>query len=248
MGLLDFEALSFDCYGTLIDWESGLRRALAETLPGGSAGAGDLLEAFARLESEEEAAAPALPYSVILARVHARLAGLRGLPADARAAATFAASVGDWPPFPDSHDALLALGRRFRLAVLSNVDRASFAASRARLGVDFDLVCTAEEIGSYKPDPRNFELLLARLAERGVVRERVLHVAQSLYHDHLPARRLGLATCWIDRRAGTPGWGATPPPPAPVTPDFTFPTLAALAAAVEAEAGVSGTPPAGGRS
>ena len=119
--------------------------------------------------------------------------------------------------------------------ILSNVDRASFAESEKKLGVAFDNVYTAQDIGSYKPDPRNFEYLLARLAEQGVAKEQILHTAESLYHDHIPAKRFGLATCWIHRRAGQEGHGATRRPEAEVQPDFRFPTLGAMAAAHRAE-------------
>lgn len=234
MPLLSYDTLTFDCYGTLIDWEAGLLRALAATLPGVERPAGEVLETFARFEAEEEAASPALPYPEILSRVHHRLAEEwcleRGNPE------AFGASVGDWPAFPDSRDALRILERHYRLVILSNVDRRSFASSQARLGVDFDFVFTAEDIGSYKPDPRNFAFLLDRLGAAGVGRERILHTAQSLFHDHQPAASLGLATCWIDRRHDLEGWGATPPPATEVAVDFRFRSLGEMAAAIEAEA------------
>ena len=121
--------------------------------------------------------------------------------------------------------------------ILSNVDRASFARSNARLGVAFDAICTAEDIGSYKPDPRNFDYLLRHLAELGIAKAQVLHTAQSLYHDHVPARAIGLATCWIDRRAARQGHGATSVPGSEVRPDFRFESLAAMADAHRAEGG-----------
>jgi FMN phosphatase YigB (HAD superfamily) len=126
------------------------------------------------------------------------------------------------------------LGRHFKLIILSNVDRASFAGSAARLGVEFTSVLTAQDIGSYKPSARNFEALTGEAARLGIGPGNLLHVAQSLFHDHVPAQRAGLPTAWIDRRHPRPGWGATPEPPAPVTPDWEFPSMAALAAAVEA--------------
>jgi 2-haloacid dehalogenase len=138
--------------------------------------------------------------------------------------ARFGGSVGEWPAFPDSPDALARLARRFRLGVITNCDGDLFAASNRRLGVTFDWVVTAEEVGSYKPDRRNFEAAFARL---DVPRERILHVAQSLFHDHVPAKALGLTTVWIDRRHDRPGSGATPP--ADAAPDLTLPDLASLA-------------------
>jgi 2-haloalkanoic acid dehalogenase type II len=145
----------------------------------------------------------------------------------------FGASVGAWPAFADSPDALVRLKRRFKLIILSNIDRASFARSNQRLGVEFDAILTAQDIGSYKPDPRNFEALLRTAGDLGVGHDGLLHVAQSLYHDHVPAKAAGLATVWIDRRAGSAGTGATPAPTVDVRPDWVFPTLAAFADAVE---------------
>ena len=138
-----------------------------------------------------------------------------------------------WPAFPDSPAALAALGRRFKLIILSNVDRASFAGSNARLGADFTSIITAQDVGSYKPSPRNFEALASEAARLGIRPGGLLHVAQSLFHDHVPAKRAGLPTVWIHRRHARSGWGATPQPPAPVTPDWEFPSMAAFAAAVE---------------
>ena len=235
MNLRDFDTLTFDCYGTLIDWETGLLRAVLAHLPGAARPDEEILETYARLEAEAEVETPSAPYPEILARVHGRLAETWGLAADAERAAAFGASVGEWPAFEDSAEALRVLKRHYRLVILSNIDRDSFRASEERLGVRFDHVFTAQEIGSYKPDPRNFEWMLGRLAEVGVEKERILHTAQSLYHDHVPASRLGLATCWIDRRHDRPGWGATPAPPGDVRVDFRFPSLAAMVGAVEAE-------------
>ena len=142
----------------------------------------------------------------------------------------------DWPAFPDSPPALAALSTRYQLIVLSNVDRDSFAASNRRLGVTFASVLTAQDIGSYKPAPRNFDALLAEAARLGIGEGRLLHVAQSLFHDHVPAKRAGLRTVWINRRHDRLGWGATPAPPADVVPDWEFPSLQALADAVAADA------------
>ena len=136
----------------------------------------------------------------------------------------FAASVGEWPAFPDSAAALARLAERFRLGVITNCDDDLFAMSNRRLGVTFDWVITAEQAGSYKPDPRNFELAFSRI---DVPRERILHVAQSLFHDHVPAKALGMTTVWIDRRRDRPGFGATPP--AEATPDLVLPDMASLA-------------------
>jgi 2-haloacid dehalogenase len=234
--LTDFEALSFDCYGTLIDWEAGLSAALTPwARERGLRLTGEqLLTAYAPFEATVEAEHPADLYPDVLARSMRLLGSKLGAEVTPEDAARLAGSVPDWPAFADSHDALTALSRRFKLIILSNVDRASFAGSNARLGVEFASVLTAQDIGSYKPAERNFEALIGEAARLGVGPGRLLHVAQSLFHDHVPAKRAGLSTAWINRRHARPGWGATPEPPAPVTPDWEFPSMAALAAAVEA--------------
>jgi 2-haloalkanoic acid dehalogenase type II len=239
MRLGDFSVLTFDCYGTLIDWETGIYEAIRPWLErqGASATRERILAAFAEAEAPQQAATPGLRYPELLARVHMSMAAQLGVAPDAEAAAAFGRSIADWPAFADSAAALAYLKQHYKLVILSNVDRASFAHSNQRLGVAFDAVYTAEEIGSYKPDPRNFEYLLARLAEQGIAREQILHTAESLYHDHIPAKRFGLATCWIHRRAGQSGHGATRPPEVEVTPDFRFATLGEMAAAHRAESG-----------
>ena len=235
--LSDFRVLTFDCYGTLIDWETGICAAVGPWLErqGASATRDQLLAAFAAAEAPQQAATPDLRYPELLARVHGAIAKHFGVAPDAAAAQAFGGSVQDWPAFPDSAEALAYLKRHYRLVILSNVDRASFAPSARRLGVEFDAVYTAEEIGSYKPDVRNFQYMLARLAEQGIASEQILHTAQSLYHDHIPAKRLGLSTCWIHRRAGQAGHGATRPPEVDVTADFRFATLGEMADARRAE-------------
>ena len=234
MRLTDFKLLSFDCYGTLIDWEAGLLAALAPLMARAEVAAEQALADFAGTESAQEAATPTLRYADILTRVHASLAGAWGVPSMAAQDAAFGASIPDWPAFSDSADALAALQHHSKLVILSNVDRASFAGSNRRLGVIFDAIHTAEDIGSYKPDPRNFRFLLDRCAEMGVQRHEILHVAQSLYHDHVPANDAGITTCWIDRRAGRPG-GATKTPQQAPRYAWRFKSLAALATAMQDE-------------
>ena len=222
-----FEAVTFDCYGTLIDWETGLADAFRAVLPahGVAADDEDLLARYARYEAAAEAG-PYLPYREVLAT------GLRGVAAEFgimptnEEAAVFGGSVVHWPAFPDSSAALARLKERFRLGVLTNCDDDLFAASNRRLGVEFDWIVTAQQVGSYKPSHANFHALFERLA---IPREHILHVAQSLFHDHAPAKRLGLTTVWIDRRQDKPGAGATPP--AGANPDATFPDMASFAAA-----------------
>jgi 2-haloacid dehalogenase len=220
-----FEALTFDCYGTLIDWETGLLAALRPVLDAHGADADDdeLLEAFGRHEAALEAG-DYLPYRDVLAGVLRAIGADFGFGATEAELDAFSRSVGEWPPFPDSAAALARLGGRFRLGVITNCDDDLFARSAELLGVEFDWVITAERARSYKPSPRNFELALATI---GLPRERVLHVAQSLFHDHVPAKQLGLATVWVDRRRGRRGSGATPP--AEASPDLTLPDMASLA-------------------
>jgi len=190
--LTDFKVLTFDCYGTLIDWETGIHAALLPWLSreGVRVGRDELLELFARFESAQEAETPGMPYPEILAEVHGRLARHWGVCSTREEARRFGESVGQWPAFPDSAEALGHLKRYFELVILSNVDRESFRGSNALLGVTFDAVFTAQDIGSYKPDPRNFEHMIARLGESGVEPSAILHTAQSIYHDHEPGDQL----------------------------------------------------------
>jgi 2-haloalkanoic acid dehalogenase type II len=225
----DFAVLTFDCYGTLIDWESGLLEALRPVVARLNRSFADeaVLADFAEAEAAAQTRTPGKRYPEILADTLDALAARWGIALDPGERARFGASVGDWPPFADSAAALGYLERHFRLAILSNVDRASFARSNAKLGVAFDYVFTAEEIGSYKPDLRNFRYLLDSLADDGIRPDQVLHVAQSLFHDHVPAKQLGLRTVWVNRRAGKPGSGATRP--AQARPDLEVASLAELA-------------------
>ena len=220
-----FEVLTFDCYGTLIDWEAGIAAGLRRVLDprGVAVGDEDLLERYARHEAAVEAG-PYLPYREVLARSLRGVCAELGVEPTAAQAAAFGGSVGDWPAFQDSPEALADLAGRFRLAVITNCDDDLFAASNRRLGVTFDWVITAQQVRSYKPSPRNFEVAFERI---GLPRERILHVAQSLFHDHVPAKLLGLTTAWVDRRHGRPGSGATLP--ASATPDVAVPDMAALA-------------------
>ncbi len=237
MKLIDFEALSFDCYGTLIDWEAGLSAVLTPWARqhGLNVTEEQLLTEYSTLEAAVEAERPAGLYPDVLARSMRLLGGKLGAEVTGDDAAQLAGSVPDWPAFPDSHDALAALRDRFKLLILSNVDRASFAGSNKRLGVEFTSILTAQDVGSYKPSPRNFDALADEATRLGIGPGKLLHVAQSLFHDHVPAKRAGLPTVWINRRHARPGWGATPAPAPPVTPDWEFPSMAAFATAVDSD-------------
>lgn len=232
----DFDALSFDCYGTLIDWESGIWNAMQPF----AARAGlellreEALVAFAETESAAQAATPTKLYLHLLEDLFPDLARRLGAEATADEAYAFGQSILEWPAFPDSIEALGRLKQRFKLVILSNVDVAGFIASAKRLEVPFDYVFTAQEIGSYKPNPQNFDLMLRKLDGAGITQPKLMHVAQSLFHDHQTATAKGLATCWIDRREGT-GWGATKEIPNQPKTDWRFPSLKAFADAVDAE-------------
>ncbi|HEY7908559.1 MAG TPA: haloacid dehalogenase type II [Thermomicrobiales bacterium] len=232
--MLDFDRytyLTFDCYGTLIDWERGILAALRPVLDRhGIAIADDAaLALYGELESAAEAG-PYRPYRELLATVMDGFGERLGFVPSAAERAALAASVGDWPPFPDTVEALRALADRFRLVILSNIDDDLFALSARHLGVAFAAIVTAQQVGSYKPDPRNFRALLARL---DTAPDRVLHVAQSLFHDIAPANALGLTTVWVNRRHDRPGSGATPP--AMARPDLVVPDLRTLARLASAE-------------
>jgi len=227
-----FEALTFDCYGTLIDWESGILAGLRPPLAGLAIQPTDdeLLERYSRAEAAIESGTYRRYRDVLAAAMREVCADYAVVPGVVTEAA-FGASVGEWPPFEDTRAALARLKARFRLGVITNCDDDLFAASNRWLGVEFDWVVTAQSVGSYKPDVRNFTVALERI---GLPRTRVLHVAQSLFHDHVPAKRSGLLTVWINRRGDRPGFGATPP--AEAKPDATFRDLMSFAkAATEAD-------------
>ncbi len=230
MHVSDYSVLTFDCYGTLIDWETGIFRALepilsrAPTAPDRET----VLAAHAFHESTAQATTPGKRYPELLAVVAKRLAEEFGVAATWEECLAYGASVKDWPAFPDSADALKYLKEHYKLVILSNVDNASFAASEAKLGVTFDAVFTAEDVGSYKPTPRNFEYMLTMLNRRGIRASDILHTAESLFHDHQPANRFGLATCWIYRRHDKEGFGATRDPGERPRTDFVFKSMAEL--------------------
>ncbi|MBV8190417.1 MAG: haloacid dehalogenase type II [Alphaproteobacteria bacterium] len=231
MRLTDFKALTFDCYGTLIDWETGMVEAL-RPLTGKLAkplSRNAVLEAHARHESEQQAQTPGKLYRELLAIVYRRLAEEWRVSVDWSECVAYGRSVRDWPAFPDSSGALRYLKEHYKLVILSNVDNESFSFSNQKLGVAFDAIYTAEDIGSYKPSPGNFQYMLKQLWAIGVKPDEVLHTAESLFHDHQPANQMGLASCWIYRRHKDEGFGATMNPGAMPHYDFRFTSLAELA-------------------
>lgn len=228
MKLQDFEALTFDCYGTLIDWE---RRIVDELRPwtdqhGLALSDEELLETFAALEPKHQAAMPEKLYPDILASIYRELALHWGIPANEQSAIAFGKSIERWPAFNDSAASLQYLKKHYKLVIISNVDRDSFARSNERLEVKFDRIITAQDVGAYKPDPRNFEYMINQLAQMGVSKGKILHTAQSLYHDIVPAMAAGLTTMWINRRKHKTGSGATAVVTENVQPDFEVASLA----------------------
>ena len=167
--------------------------------------------------------------------VYKRLAEEWGVPVAWDECLTYGASVKDWPAFPDSAEALAYLKQHYKLVVLSNVDNASFAHSNAKLGVTFDAVYTAGDIGSYKPASHNFEYMLENLARMGIARDEILHTAESMFHDHAPANAFGLSNCWIYRRHDQDGFGATMNPGQMPSYDMMFHSMADMVAAHQTE-------------
>ncbi len=240
--LTDYRVLTFDCYGTLIDWEGGIWDALQPLIIRGGAGVPTrdaALRAFAEFETRHERDTPDLRYPELLSRVHRDIAERFGIESSPALDEAFGASVPLWPAFSDSADALRILKKHYKLVILSNVHREGFAASNRKLGVEFDALYTAEDIGSYKPADANFEYLIKHLeSDLGMSAADILHTAQSLHHDHVPAKRFGLANAWIDRQRLSEGgsWGATEKVQTTPETDFVFFSLAEMAEAVMAAA------------
>ncbi len=219
-----FQYLSFDCYGTLIDWESGILGYLRPLLQSKGCATNDdqLLNLYSEFEPKEQAQAYR-PYREVLSNVARDFAKEFRIQVTEHEANGLAESIRDWEPFPDTVSALKHLKSRYKLAVLSNIDDDLFALTAPKLGVQLDNVVTAQQVQSYKPSLRNFETLLDRL---GIERSRLLHVAESLFHDVVPARELGIATVWVNRRQGRP---AAATRFVAAQPDLEVPDVAALA-------------------
>ena len=219
-----FSVLTFDCYGTLIDWESGLIPVLRGLLTDYAQQAEDcrLLETFAGLEAQAERG-DYKPYRQVLEEVGTKFAAAGGLELRARDQ-SLVESLPHWPPFGDTQESLQRLKSRYKLGVISNVDDDLFAGTAPKLGVEFDYFISAQQVKSYKPSPANFIAAIERIGEPP---EKILHVAQSLYHDIAPASSLGLNTVWVNRRGNEKGSGATPP--ASARPTLEVPSLKALA-------------------
>ncbi len=238
MKLRNFKVLTFDVYGTLIDWETGIIEGLKPLTDKvrQALGRDKVLEAHAYHESTIQRLTPSKLYRDLLPVVYRRLAEEWNVTVSWEECRAYGTTVGTWPAFPDSAEALKYLKQHYRLAVLTNTDNVSFAGSNAKLRVAFDNVYTAEDIGSYKPAPRNFEYMIEALGRQDFDKSQILHVAESLFHDHAPANEFGLANCWIYRRHGKEGFGATIDPGRTPRADFQFNSMAEFAAAHRAEA------------
>jgi 2-haloacid dehalogenase len=225
MDLTKFETLSFDCYGTLIDWETGILSALRPITAahGATASDAELLRHYAEIEPQIQAEGYRR-YREVLREVVAGLGKRLGFSPTEAEKDSLPESLKTWQPFPDTLPALRRLKSRYKLAIISNIDDDLFAASEKLLEVPFDHVVTAQQVGAYKPSLRNFEVALERMV---IPRERLLHVAESLFHDVAPARRLGIASVWVNRRAAKGGVAASGT--ADVQPDLTVTDLKALA-------------------
>ncbi|PYX48171.1 MAG: haloacid dehalogenase type II [Acidobacteria bacterium] len=221
-----FEVLTFDCYGTLIDWETGILSALHRILSAHGKNVDDatLLKMYGDFEQLAENG-KFHPYREVLESVVRKFGSELGFTPTVEQARSLPDSLPHWKPWPDTVAALRQLKSRFRLAILSNVDDDLFAGTRPQLGVDFDEVITAQQAQAYKPSLKLFELALSRI---GTPAHRVLHVGQSIYHDVIPAQALGLATIWVNRPSARPGVGAVKS--AVGKPDLTVSSLAELAA------------------
>lgn len=225
MDFSQFTTISFDCYGTLIDWEAGILPTLRGVLGrhGKTLSDAAILEWYGEFEAEAESGSYRKYCDVLGSVVRAFGRRLDFVPS-ALDCESLSGSVPLWPPFADTVDSLRRLKQRYRLAIISNIDDDLFAQTRPHLGMEFDEVVTAEQARSYKPSLRNFELALSRLS---IPREQLLHVGQSIYHDVVPAQSLGLATVWVNRKSARPGVGAVKA--AEGRPDLEVADLATLA-------------------
>jgi 2-haloalkanoic acid dehalogenase type II len=243
--ITDYGALTFDCFGTLVDWESGIfdnLLSLRNRLPEGHdlrTNKIELLKSFIRNEGIVEHANPDALYDKVLGDTYALIAKELGVEAPAEDQAAFGASVGDWPVFPDTTDALKRLQKHFKLVILSNVDRASFGRTLENQlpEIKFDAIYTAQDIGTYKPNPNNFKYLAEHCEkDLGVKRDAIIHTAYALFHDLCPAHEDGLATCWIERLPNACGGGAPEDYADRLKLSWRFPTMGAMADYVDSVA------------
>jgi putative hydrolase of the HAD superfamily len=222
MKLRDFDTLTFDVVGTLIDFETGIldwfRPALGRH--GVSKTDEEILAAFATVEDKYQRETPEKPFTEMLPPIYRDMASEWGIGPREEDAEGFRDSIRSWLPFPDTVGALEELGKRYRLVAVTNADAWALGHMSANMGDPFQERVTCDEVGVNKPSPRVFEYVLEKLAPAGVQKRDILHTAQSQYHDIVPASALGFATMWIERRHGKGGFGATPRPEEVVTPTF----------------------------
>lgn len=240
MRLSDFKMLTFDTYGTLIDWESGIYAGLGpllDKLPI-RLSRDEVLELFAECEMRQQAEQPQQVYSSLLADVARAMAQKWQLRISDEEAETFGRSVKHWPEFDDSAASLRYLRRHYLMATVTNCDRISYMGSNARLEIEWDGIYTAQDIGCYKPRLRNFDYMFERARrDLGVLPDQILHVAQSLTHDMVPATAMGMTKVWINRRHDVEGLGATAPPQGDYSIEWEFNSMADFVAAHRAEIG-----------
>lgn len=230
-----FKVLTFDCYGTLIDWETGIEAVVRPWLAAGSPVPLDLvITCFALHQAKHQQTRPTLLYPEVLRRTWRDIEGTFGWDENGDHAEAFAASVPAWPPFADTIESLRYLAGFYKLAILSNVDNASLRGTIQHFGFPIDLTVTAEDVASYKPGRPHFERAIERLGGMGIAKHEILHVAQSKHHDIAPGRALDLTTVWVNRRHNRKGSGATLATNA--EPDLTVNSLAELVALHKARA------------
>ncbi len=239
MRFSQFRMMTFDVVGTLIDFETGIVNYIQPVATAAGLDLSDqtILDAFGAAEGEQQAVTPEMPFTQMLAPIYARMASALGLPANGGEAEGFRLSIPGWPAFPDSVEALKRLGKSYRLVALTNADNWALGHMARTLGDPFDDTVTCEDVGVNKPDPQVFAYCRGRQSVHGIGLADTLHVAQSQYHDIGVAQALGFATCWIERRHGGAGYGATPAPEKVTAPDWRFSQLSQLAEAVELERG-----------
>ena len=229
MKLSDFKMLTFDTYGTLIDWESGIYNALEpllDKLPL-KLSRDEVLELFAECEMQQQASNPTQVYSSVLDEVSLALAKKWQIKISDEEAVTFGRSVKHWPEFEDSAESLRYLRQHYLMATVTNCDRISYMGSNARLEIEWDAIYTAQDIGCYKPNLRNFDYMFEQARrDLGVLPHEILHVAQSLTHDMVPATSMGMTKVWINRRHNQEGLGATAPPQGEYTIEWEFNSMA----------------------
>lgn len=239
MKLINFKALTFDVYGTLIDWESGMidgLKPLTDKLKP-ELSRNEVLEAHARHESSQQLYTPHKRYQKLLPIVYRRLAEEWGLEVDWNECVSYGQSIKKWNAFPDTVEALDYLKRHFKLVVLSNIDNETFSYASNKLEISFDAVYTAEDVGAYKPANKNFDYMLDTIGSIGVAKEQILHTAESMFHDHAPANQYGLTSCHIYRRHSQSGFGATRTPDKMPDVQFRFNSMGEMAQAVRKKLG-----------